>query len=99
MKNLFFTIIALVSFSSVSIANNKTKEFKKIEINVSSVKSEDLAKNTCCTRRGKSSNGQSVSITACVQSTGDLAIDMGNACGKATSIAAAAVEVLDNLAT
>ena len=97
MKNLFFTIIALVSFSTVSIANNTTKDFKKTELNVSSVNSKDEAKTTCCTRRGKSSNGQSVSITACVLSIGDLAIDMGKACAKATSIAAAAVEVLDNM--
>ena len=57
-------MIALVSFCTVSIANNTTKEFKKIELNVSSVNSKDEAKTTCCTRRGKSSNGQSVSTVS-----------------------------------
>ncbi|MDI1317939.1 hypothetical protein [Flavobacterium sp.] len=86
MKNLLFTIIALVSFSTMAIASTTTKELKKEELTVTSKKSEAAFATTCCTRRGESSNGQSVTINACVESTGDLAIDRGNACGKALAI-------------
>jgi hypothetical protein len=95
MKNVLFTIIALVSFSTMSSASTITKELKKKEVTVTSKKTEDAFATRCCTRRGKTLNGQSVAITACVESTGDMAIDMGNACGKAAAIVAATIKVLD----
>lgn len=97
MKNLLFTIIALVSFSTMSIASTNTKELKKAELTVTSKKGENAFSTTCCTQRRKSLNGQSVVINACVESTGNLAIDRGNACGKALAIVNANIKLLDSM--
>jgi orotate phosphoribosyltransferase len=97
MKNLVFTIIALVSFSTMSSASTLSKELKKKELTVTFNEIEVETKTTCCTRRGKSTTNQSVVITACVQSTGDLAIDTGNACEKAAAIVKANIQLLDTL--
>ena len=88
-------IIALVAFGTLSMANTNKKGATKEETNTTSVKTEEVFATTCCTRRGTSSNGQSIAVTACVESTKDHAIDMGNACGKATEIVKANVKYLD----
>lgn len=98
MKNLLFTIIALIAFSTVSIANTTTKEVTKDQLTTIKLTTEEVPATTCCTRRGKSENGQSVTITACVKSTGDSTRDMGNACDKAAAIVKANLTLLDTLA-
>ncbi len=95
MKKLLFTGIAFIAFSSISFSNTITEKIAKDELKISSSKIEKIAETICCTRRGKSSNGQSVAITACVESTGDLAIDTGRACEKAAAIVKANITLLD----
>ncbi|WP_395064682.1 hypothetical protein [Flavobacterium sp.] len=58
-------------------------------------KSSDAVTQVCC-RRGASDpeTGQTASIRACVDSTGDAVIDLGAACSKAQTAANAALKVL-----
>lgn len=59
-------------------------------------KKEDSTVAQVCCRRGVSDDsGQNVSVRACVDSTGDAQIDMGNACTKARDAAKLALAALN----
>ncbi len=87
-----------MAIGNVSMANPNQKNLTPVKSEVSSVKTNDANGTTCCTRRGRASNGQAVVITACVKTTGDFAIDNGNACSKAQQIVAANITLLESLA-
>ncbi|NMH24383.1 hypothetical protein [Flavobacterium solisilvae] len=77
MKKLFFSAVALVAFSSVSMAENT--------VNVS--KEDKTAGTVSCTRRVTNTcpdgTVNSSSATASVPSSGDYEVDRGKACDKA----------------
>lgn len=87
-----------MAVGNISMANPNSKNLTPVKSEASSVKTNDTNGTTCCTRRGRASNGQAVVITACVKTTGDFAIDNGNACSKAQQIVAANITLLESLA-
>jgi hypothetical protein len=98
MKNLLFSFVVFLAIGNVSMANPNSKNLTPVKSEASSVKTNDTEGTTCCTRRGRASNGQAVVITACVKTTGDFAIDNGNACSKAQQIVAVNITLLESLA-
>lgn len=54
----------------------------------------------CCVRTASnSSSGESVSVKACVESTGDAVIDKGKACSRAKDQAVKSLQVLNDTPT
>jgi hypothetical protein len=92
MKKLFFTAGFLLIGAGVFASNETIVEKKATQTEF--YKGDPIVKVTC-TRRGKDSHGQSVVITSSVDSTGDFAIDMGNACSKAAAVVKLAVALLE----
>ena len=86
MKKLFFSAVALVAFSSVSMANTIADESTKEGTNIDKSK---LPPNVTCRRTHTTtcSDGSTSTHTqtASVPSTGDYEVDRGNACAAAAS--------------
>ncbi len=88
MKKILFlmtmSLMASGAFANeVSVKKDTAKDKKK---NVSQV---------CCRRGSTNANGENVTIRACVASTGDYQIDLGNACQKAKKAVEAAMNSLN----
>lgn len=87
MKKTFYAIVAMFTFTVSAFANN--------EVKISNLKEGDKTLGQICCRRGVSnSNGENVTVRACVETTGDAQIDMGSACAKALKAAKEAITLV-----
>ena len=83
MKKIVFYFLIL-SGNIIFAKNLKVITKSKIVISV------------CCQRSGSTSQGEIVTVRACVQSTVDFVIDKGNACSRARGAVQAAVRTLED---
>lgn len=79
---LFFLIIYNFSFANDNFIKSK------LHVN------EKIAESICCRRTGQNSSGEEVSVRACVPYSGDLVVDRGKACEKASKAVIKALESL-----
>lgn len=88
MKNLFIASF-LVCGLGVFANNEKNPSLEK--------SSEEVVATVCCQRNSSNEYGDTATITYCVNSTGDFAMDKGRACAGAASIANQIVTIMKNM--